>query len=103
MSTIGYRQITRWDTPFGRWVHDVGVSRIVAALGRDPDLSVTTHSVYDWVSGRTVPAPARGVALVRLSRGRLTLETIYAHRDQVRHPAGAGAGHGDHRGGMQQR
>ena len=74
----------RWETPFGRWVHDTGVSRIVAALGRDPDLSVTNHAVYDWVAGRHPPKPAHAMALVRMSHGRLTLEEIYQHRHQVR-------------------
>lgn len=102
MSTFGHRQLTRWDTPFGRWVHDTGVSRIVVALGRDPDLRVTTHAVYDWVAGRRNPTPARGLALVRLSDGRLTLDAIYQHRHQVRQPAGVGGGaHRDTRGGVQ--
>lgn len=92
MSAIGQRRLTRWDTPFGRWVHETGVSSIVAALGRDPDLSVTPQAVYMWIAGRHCPSPARCIALVRLSRGQLTMEAVYQHRNQVRPIAGAGLG-----------
>jgi hypothetical protein len=73
----------RWQTPFGRWVADYGVPNIVAGLASDPDLRVTNQAVYEWIQGHA-PQPARAMALVRMSRGRLTLEAIYSHAQQVR-------------------
>lgn len=93
----------RWDTPFGRWVHETGVSRIVAALGRDPDLRVTTNAVYEWVAGRNAPTTDRGIALVRMSGGRLTLDAVYQHRHQVSTHAGQAGGHSSPREGARQR
>jgi hypothetical protein len=73
----------RWQTEFGQWVSDFGVPRIVAALGRDPDLRVTNQAVYEWLQGHA-PRPTRAMALVEMSRGRLTLDAIYDHGRQVR-------------------
>ncbi len=73
----------RWQTEFGRWVADFGVPRIVAGLAHDPDLRVTNQAVYEWLQGHP-PRPARAMALVELSGGRLTLEAIYEHGRQVR-------------------
>ena len=81
------RDPSRWDTEFGRWVAEFGVPRIVAALGRDPDLRVTNDAVYQWLRG-VEPRPARAMALVELSGGRLTLETVYNHSREVRGQAG---------------
>lgn len=74
---------TRWRTKFGRWVADYGVSEIVRALSRDPDLKVTKHAVYEWLRGHA-PRPARAAALVRLSGGRIGLDDIYRHIRLVR-------------------
>jgi len=68
----------RWESEFGRWVAEYGVSAIVEALANDPQLRVTKHAVYEWLRGHA-PHPDRARALVRLSRGRLTLEAIYQH------------------------
>jgi hypothetical protein len=73
----------RWKTEFGRWVGDFGVPRIVAALARDPDLRVTNQAVYEWLQGHA-PRPNRAIALVEMSRGRLTLDAIYEHGRQIR-------------------
>jgi hypothetical protein len=73
----------RWQTKFGRWVSDFGVPRIVAVLARDPDLRVTNQAVYEWLQGHA-PRPPRAVALVEMSRGRLTLDAIYEHGRQIR-------------------
>ena len=83
----------RWDTEFGRWVGDVGVPRIVAALAHDPDLRVTNQAVYEWLQGHA-PHPSRAMALVEMSRGRLTLTAIYQHGREVRHAEAAGANGG---------
>ena len=73
----------RWQTEFGRWVADFGVRRIVAGLAHDPDLRVTSQAVYEWLQGHA-PQPTRALALVEMSGGRLTLEAIYKHSQQVR-------------------
>jgi len=79
-----YRRVpSRWDTEFGRWVGDVGVPRIVAALAHDPDLRVTNQAVYEWLQGHA-PHPTRALALVEMSQGRLTLDAIYQHRRQMK-------------------
>ena len=73
----------RWQTDFGRWVSDVGVPRIVASLAHDPALRVTNQTVYEWLQGHA-PRPSRAMALVQMSGGRLTLESIYNHCREVR-------------------
>lgn len=79
-----YRRVpSRWETKFGRWVSDFGVSRIVTALAHDPDLRVTNQAVYEWLQGHA-PRPARAMALVELSGGRLSLEAIYQHGREIR-------------------
>lgn len=86
-----YRRVpSRWDTEFGRWVSDVGVPRIVAALAHDPDLRITNQTVYEWLQGHA-PHPARALALVEMSDGRLTLTAIYQHGREVRQVEAAGS------------
>ena len=86
-----YKRVpSRWETEFGRWVSDFGVPRIVKALARDPDLRVTNQAVYEWLQGHP-PRPARAMALVELSGGRLTLETIYEHGREIRRSQGTAA------------
>ncbi len=77
------RAPSRWQTDFGRWVGDTGVTHIVAALARDPDLRITNQAVYEWLQGHA-PRPTRAMALVEMSRGKLTLEAIYRHGLEVR-------------------
>ncbi len=81
----------RWQTEFGRWVADFGVPRIVAGLADNPNLRVTNQAVYEWLQGHA-PQPARAMALVEMSQGRLTLEAIYQHSREVRPPEGASPG-----------
>ena len=75
--------LPRWNTTFGRWVREVGVMQIVSTLKPDPDLRVTDKSVYSWVAGHP-PRPARAQALVDMSHGNLSLETIYGHPQEIR-------------------
>lgn len=89
------RDPLRWQTTFGQWVSDFGVTRIVAALSDDPDLRVTRRAVYEWLRGHP-PRPARAMALVELSGGRLTLEAIYEHTCEAR-PAATQSGCGRER------
>ena len=51
------RAPVRWDTDFGRWVHDFGVSRIVSALAQDPSLRVTNRSAYERLQGHALRPP----------------------------------------------
>jgi hypothetical protein len=84
----------RWETEFGRWVGDFGAPRIVKALARDPDLRVTNQAVYEWLQGHA-PRPARAMALVELSGGRLTLEAIYEHGREIRRSSSQAAPEND--------
>lgn len=77
----------RWQTEFGRWVADFGVPRIVAGLAHDPALRITNQTVYEWLQGHA-PQPARAMALVEMSQGRLTLDAIYQHSREVRQSEG---------------
>jgi hypothetical protein len=81
-----WRDPSRWQTAFGQWASEYGVSRIVSDLSRDPDLRITNQTVYEWLQGHA-PRPPRALALVELSRGRLTLEAIDGHGPALRRPA----------------
>ena len=81
------RDPDRWQTEFGRWVADFGVPHIVAGLAHDPNLRITNQTVYEWLQGHA-PQPARAMALVEMSQGRLTLEAIYQHSRKVRQSEG---------------
>jgi len=96
-----YKRVpARWETEFGRWVSDFGVPRIVKALAHDPDLRVTNQAVYEWLQGHP-PRPARAMALVELSGGRLTLEAIYEHSREIRQSRDEAAPENDTRGQQQ--
>lgn len=77
------RRPARWGTTFGRWVDAVGVQEIVKALDPHPHLRVTQMTVYDWLSGRVQPTPARARALEILSGGQISLDAIYRHVDEL--------------------
>jgi hypothetical protein len=77
------RDEPRWRTRFGSWVGQVTVQAIVAQLGEAEATRVTPNAVYQWLAGHS-PSPTRAGALVRLSRGQLTYEAIYAHRSEMR-------------------
>ena len=85
------RDPNRWQTEFGRWVADFGVPRIVAGLADDPALRITNQTVYEWLQGHA-PQPARAMALVEMSQGRLTLEAIYGHGQQLKQSGGDAGG-----------
>lgn len=85
------RDPDRWQTEFGRWVADFGVPRIVAGLAHDPALRVTNQTVYEWLQGHA-PQPARAMALVEMSQGRLTLDAIYQHGRQMKQSEGDSGG-----------
>ncbi len=88
------RTPARWETEFGRWVSDFGVSRIVSALAPDPALRITNQTVYEWLQGHA-PHPTRALALVEMSGGRLTLNAIYEHGREVRQVEAVGPHDGE--------
>lgn len=92
------RALPRWHTRFGQAIGDLGVSTIVDALGRDPDLRVTSTAVYEWLQGHE-PRPERARALVEISGGRLTLDMIYSHRSELADLRRAGEAAGRENGG----
>jgi len=70
----------RWQTKFGKWVHQFGAARLAAELG------VTKGAIYYWLRlrGRVVyPDPEHAMQIVALSCGALTLDSIYTHRREA--------------------
>jgi len=65
------------------------VTRLAGIRTHDPDLRVTNQAVYEWLQGHA-PQPARALALVEMPQGRLSLEAIYKHAQQVRKVEGPG-------------
>lgn len=76
------RERRRWQTPFGRFVARRGVSWIVQEL-EAAGHGVTSFAVYHWVAGVSAPRPPFARTLVRSSRGALSLNDIYGHREQL--------------------
>ena len=76
------RRVQGWDTDFGRFVSEYGVP----ALARDLSAQgapVIPSSIYKWMAGVCNPRPQLARQLVSLSAGRLSLEAIFSHREQV--------------------
>lgn len=62
----------RWDSKFGQFVRDYGVSRLAARL------DVGSTAVYQWISGRTGPRRKTAKAILKIARRRkLSMEEIY--------------------------
>lgn len=78
------RRAYRWNTPFGRWIAEVGVQAITTNLARHPELAVCPGAVYQWIKGAASPSYERSKALVELSGGELTIDMIRDHRRVVR-------------------
>lgn len=60
-----------WASPLGRWVESYGSTRLAFELGVRPE------TIYHWIAGRSSPAPRRGLAIVRLSKGAISFRTLY--------------------------
>jgi len=60
----------RWETRFGRFVSDVGVSNLRDAL-RTRGIVVTPQAVYHWIAATHAPSAVRRRALIEIARGRL--------------------------------
>jgi hypothetical protein len=69
----------RWATPFGVWIAQYGVVRLVEelALAGTP---VTVQAAYNWLSGRATPRVPLAQRIVSLSAGAVRLEDLVAHR-----------------------
>ena len=72
----------RWGTRFGSWVQEYTAARILEGLAQAGEPTARA-SVSHWVSGHCAPRPSKAVVLVRLAAGRLTLEDVYRHREEV--------------------
>jgi len=77
------RSELRWQTRFGSWVHDFGVSNLVQELQRVGE-PISQKGVYAWMSGDGRPNYERALVLTRISGGRVRLEDIARHRHEVR-------------------
>lgn len=72
----------RWTTHFGQWVCDVGAADLssqLCAIGQP----VTPSAVYKWMAGVRAPRAGCALAIVRISRGAVTLDDVYGHRREV--------------------
>jgi len=77
------RLAPHWRTRFGSWVHSYTVPRLLRSLEAAEGFRLTRATVYHWVTGRSAPQPLRACALVRLSRGAVTLDDVFRHRLEV--------------------
>src|SRR5947208_2597589 len=73
----------RWRTRFGSWVRDYSIARLLRDLEAVEGFAITRSAVQEWLAGRSSPALRRAHALVRLSAGALTMDDVYAHRDEL--------------------
>jgi len=76
------RVASRWNTKFARWVSDYGVDKLRKALALN-NAPVTSHAIYDWLSGYSLPHSTKMLVLENLSGGRVTNRVIHAHRSAV--------------------
>jgi hypothetical protein len=67
----------RPETRLSRWIERRGASNVARGLS-SIGVAVTPRAVYSWMYGQARPRPTHAGALVRLSRGELSLEQIYA-------------------------
>lgn len=69
---------SHWETPVGRWVRRLGVTRIVQGLHAQ-GVPITRDAVYKVVSGRRAPGLEVRSGLARISRGRIRCEDVDRH------------------------
>lgn len=81
------REPRRWRTRFGSWVRAYTVPRLTRDLV-DLGQPITQKAVYEWLAGRVAPHPDRAMAITRISGGRVSLQDVYRHREEVRSPDG---------------
>jgi hypothetical protein len=72
-------------TKFEKWVRGFGVAKLAASMRAiGPDAEVTTSAIYQWLYGETEPRSPKATAMVRLSRGTISLADIYRHIEIAR-------------------
>jgi hypothetical protein len=81
------RCVERWRTPLGRFVGEFGVARLTAAFAARGD-PISGRLAYAWLAGAVMPRPERALALVALSRGRLTMAEVFGQRAAILRRAG---------------
>ena len=84
------RSVKGWSTDFGRFVSGYGVPALARDLAAQGE-PVIPSTIYKWMAGAAQPRPQLARVLVGLSRGGLTLEAIFSHREGA---LGEGGGHG---------
>lgn len=70
-------------TRFGSFLCGPMLPRLERALA-DSGHPVSRKAMYSWLAGATVPRLQHAVVIIRLSRGRLTVSDIVAHRERLR-------------------
>lgn len=73
----------RWATRFGRFVSRYTVASLTRELGRAGH-PIHERTVYEWLSGRTVPRLPTAQAIVTLSSGRVRIRDITEQRSVLR-------------------
>lgn len=77
------RRRSRNVTRFSAWVGDVSVAGVVDVL--NAYTTITPAAVYSWLSGDREPRLSTAAYIVRASGGKVTLEDIVQHREEVKH------------------
>jgi DNA-binding transcriptional regulator YdaS (Cro superfamily) len=70
-----------WKSKFARFVRSYGATVLASRM------ELHNTSVYQWISGRTVPRPSHAEVILQLARergSRLTMNDIYEHARTVR-------------------
>ena len=77
------RSDPRWNTRFGRFVSRYTVVELTRELARAGH-PIHDRTVYEWLSGRTVPRLQTAQAIVTLSSGRVRITDIASQRRAAR-------------------
>lgn len=77
------REPTRWQTHFGEWVTEFGVTRVAEELAQR-QIPIHVDTVYKWVAGVHRPRVEVALRLVEISGGQVSLSDVYMHGLQLR-------------------
>lgn len=78
------RRRGRWPHRFGTFVSKLSVPHFATRLERKLGYSISTKTIYEWMSGRRPPELQTARAIIRIARGRLGLEDICRPSDNYR-------------------
>lgn len=73
---------SRWRTRFGRFVDLRGVPSLRESLA-ELGCPVDRTTVYKWIHGAASPRVPTAQALVKIARGSISMDDVFAHRDLV--------------------